>query len=78
MFAHKDGSRVQPVKRSFAAACAKAGIKDFRVHDLRHTCASWLVSSGQSLPAVRDLLGHSTITMTEWYAHLAPEHVRLQ
>ncbi len=67
---------MQSVKRSFSAACAKAGIKDFRVHDLRHTCASWLVSSGQRLPAVRDLLGHSTITMTERYAHLAPENVR--
>ena len=77
VFAHKDGTRVQSVKRSFTAACEKAGIKDFRVHDLRHTCASWLVSSGQPLPAVRDLLGHSTIKMTERYAHLSPENVRL-
>lgn len=43
---------------------------------LRHTCASWLVSAGQPLPVVRDLLGHSTVQMTERYAHLAPENVR--
>jgi len=77
VFAHKDGSRVQSVKCSFSAACETAGIVNFRVHDLRHTCASWLVSSGQPLPAVRDLLGHSTIKMTERYAHLSLENVRV-
>lgn len=42
-----------------------------------HTFASWLVSNGVPLAEVRDLLGHSTIEMTERYAHLAPDnHVR--
>ncbi len=45
------------------------------MHDLRHTCAAWLVSAGVSLIEVRDLLGHSTIKMTERYAHLAPENL---
>ena len=76
VFAHKDGERLSDVKRSFATACRKAGITDFRIHDLRHTCAAWLVSAGVSLAEVRDLLGHSTIRMTEKYAHLAPENVR--
>jgi hypothetical protein len=53
-----------------------AEIENFRIHDLRHTCAAWLVSAGVPLPEVRDLLGHSTIRMTERYAHLAPENVR--
>ena len=57
-------------------ACRKAGIEDFHIHDLRHTCAAWLVTAGVPLTEVRDLLGHSTITMTERYAHLAPENVR--
>ena len=46
------------------------------MHDLRHTCAAWLVSGGVSLIEVRDLLGHSSVTMTERYAHLAPENLQ--
>lgn len=76
VFSDRDGRPILSVKRSFATACRKAGIEDFRIHDLRHTCAAWLVSAGVPLTAVRDLLGHSTIRMTERYAHLAPENVR--
>lgn len=76
VFARRDGSRQQSIRQAFRIALRKAGIADFRIHDLRHTCASWLVSAGQPLPAVRDLLGHSTVKMTERYAHLAPENVR--
>jgi len=49
---------------------------DFRFHDLRHTCAAWFVQSGVPLTQVRDVLGHSTVVMTERYAHLAPENIR--
>ncbi|TAM46261.1 MAG: site-specific integrase [Gammaproteobacteria bacterium] len=76
VFAARSGKRIQSVKTAFASACEAAGIEDFRIHDLRHTCAAWLVSAGVPLPEVRDLLGHSTVTMTERYAHLAPENVR--
>jgi len=37
---------------------------------------AWLATAGVSLPEVRDLLGHANITMTEKYAHLAPERGR--
>jgi integrase len=76
VFANSRGERIGDVKKSFGTACKRAGISDFRMHDMRHTCAAWLVSSGVSLIEVRDLLGHSTIKMTERYAHLAPENLR--
>ncbi|MDH3378250.1 MAG: tyrosine-type recombinase/integrase [Gammaproteobacteria bacterium] len=52
------------------------GITDFRIHGMRHTFAAWLVSDGVPLTEVRDLLGHSTVKVTERYAHLAPENLR--
>jgi len=58
------------------AACREAGIEDFTIHDLRHTCAAWLVSAGAPLAEIRDLLGHSTILMTERYDHVAPDNLR--
>ena len=76
VFSREDGSRIQAVKRSFATACRRAGIEGYHIHDMRHTCAAWLVSVGVPLTEVRDLLGHSSVKMTERYAHLAPENVR--
>ncbi|HOW55143.1 MAG TPA: site-specific integrase [Syntrophorhabdaceae bacterium] len=62
------------IKRSFASALEAAKIKDFHFHDLRHTFASHLVMNGTPLATVSQLLGHSDISMTMRYAHLAPEH----
>lgn len=57
-------------------ACKKAGIEPCGWHTLRHTFASQLVNRGASLQAVQTLLGHSTVTMTQRYAHMAPETMR--
>lgn len=76
VFVHANGDRLQSVDKAYRSLVKQVGIENFRIHDLRHTCASWLVSAGVQLPAVRDLLGHSSIQMTERYAHLSPENVR--
>lgn len=71
VFADENGERVKSVYPAFWESLELAEIEDFRIHDLRHTFASWLVMKGVSLYVVRDLLGHSSIKMTERYAHLA-------
>jgi integrase len=69
------GDIVGNFKKSFASACKKADIEDFRIHDLRHTFASWLVMDGVPLYEVSKLLRHASIKMTERYAHLTPDHL---
>jgi integrase len=76
VFVHPNGERLQELDTAFKWLLKRVGIEDFRIHDLRHTCASWLVSRGAQLYAVKELLGHSTIKMTERYAHLSPDNVR--
>lgn len=76
VFARKTGAKVVDLSEGFEGACAKADILDFTIHDLRHTCAAWLATAGVPLIEIRDLLGHSTIQMTEKYAHLCPARVR--
>lgn len=75
VFARKNGERIKTMNWLFRKAVKLAGIEDFRIHDLRHTFASWLVSEGVELVKVRDLLGHTSIKMTERYAHLMPERL---
>jgi integrase len=65
---------VQGVKSAFKAALTRAGIVNFRFHDLRHTFASHMIMRGASLKEVQEILGHKTMTMTLRYAHLSQEH----
>lgn len=76
VFCKADGSRLTTVKKSFATALRQAGITNFRPHDQRHTAAVYMLRAGATLPEIRDVLGHSTIKVTERYAHVAPEQVR--
>ncbi len=55
----------------------KARVRQIRFHDLRHTCASLLLQSGCSLPAVSLILGHGDVRITlDRYGHLAPDFMR--
>jgi integrase len=84
VFTTKDGERIKIISNSFRKAVKKAGfnegVKDRRqrvtFHTLRHTFASWLVMEGISLYEVKELMGHSSLTMTERYSHLAPDRNR--
>lgn len=55
--------------RSFVTACKKAGVQGLRFHDLRHTFASRLDAKGVGIETIRDLLGHSSVVLTQRYTH---------
>jgi integrase len=64
---------IQQSSTAWDKAKQRAGIEDFRFHDLRHTWASWHVQSGTSLPELMELGGWKSYEMVLRYAHLAPE-----
>ena len=65
------------VRTQFKRVVNQIGIRDFHIHDLRHTFASELVMKGADLKTVSELLGHSSTRMTERYSHLSPHHKSL-
>lgn len=79
VFPSRQGTKkgyIYDLRKPFEHACKLAGIENFHVHDLRHTFASIAVSSGADLYAVQRLLGHSDISMTQRYAHLAADDLK--
>jgi integrase len=69
------GHRVD-IKKPWGAICKSANIGGLRIHDLRHSYASMLVSGGQSLPVIGALLGHTQPNTTARYAHLMDDPLR--
>ena len=61
------------IREVFKRILRKAGIREMRLHDIRHTFASLLLSNGESPVYVKEQLGHSSIQMTvDIYGHLIP------
>ncbi len=76
IFSSTVGTPVNPenlVNRSFKPLLEKATLPTIRFHDLRHTCATLLLSRGVHPKLVQELLGHATIAMTlDTYSHYLP------
>lgn len=75
IFPSKDGKKPIDIKRPWEVAISKAGIDDFRFHDLRHSAASYLAMNGASNRDLMEILGHRTLQMTSRYSHLSNSHV---
>jgi integrase len=70
------GQRIRQVStKAWYAALERAGIEDFRWHDLRHCWASWHVQNGTPLFALQELGGWQSPEMVRRYAHLAADHL---
>ena len=70
------GKSIPDVKRPWEHIREALGMPNLRIHDLRHTYASLLISAGEPLPVIGRLLGHSQYQTTLRYAHLLDEPLR--
>lgn len=61
-------------RKHWKIAVAAAKLQDFRFHDLRHSCASYLAMNGASPLEIGDVLGHKTLAMVRRYSHLSTAH----
>jgi integrase len=71
-----DTSAGSRIKTAFKAACRRAGIANFRVHDCRHTWATWHYMEHRDLLRLKEAGGWSSLTMVERYAHINRDHLR--
>ena len=75
VFAHPHSGRPldrSELSRRFKEACADAGVRVIRFHDLRHTFATRLAASGQPMRTIQEFMGHADSKTTQIYAHYAP------
>lgn len=75
VFSYRDKPVLQPNNSAWIKALKRAGIADFRWHDLRHTWASWHVQAGTPLHVLQELGGWESAEMVRRYAHLSSEHL---
>jgi site-specific recombinase XerD len=78
MFCQADSTPVtrSAVEAAFWYACKSAGLRHVGSHTLRHTFCSHIAMLGAAPKAIQELAGHSTLTMTMRYMHLAPKVLR--
>ncbi|WP_439259528.1 tyrosine-type recombinase/integrase [Lonepinella sp. BR2930] len=76
VFTYKGKTVLIANTKAFRAALARAGIKDFRFHDLRHTWATRHIMSGTPLYVLQELGGWSKSDTVRKYAHLSVEHLQ--
>jgi integrase len=74
VFPSQNGTKPFDIRRAWVASLQRAGIPDFRFHDLRHSAASYLAMNGASLAEISEILGHKTLAMVKRYAHLSEVH----
>ncbi len=70
-----NGGRSFEFRSAWNKALQDAEITDFRFHDLRHCCASYLAMNGATTTEIAAVLGHKTLTMVKRYSHLTEQHV---
>jgi len=71
IFHKKDGTPYKSTNKAWNTACKKAGVKNARIHDIRHKAITDMVRAGFSLEFVGKVAGHSTPSTTHRYAHLS-------
>jgi integrase len=76
VFPNSVGKRIGNCWITFHRALQRAGIEDFRWHDLRHTWASWAAQAGVSMLELQHLGGWASLDMVQRYAHLSPSHLQ--
>ncbi len=75
VFPSKSLEKPLDIRTPWETALKRAEISDFKFHDLRHSCASYLAMNGASLAEIAEILGHKTLQMVKRYAHLSDAHV---
>jgi len=69
-----NSQRAWDSRSAWEVALKRANIQNFKFHDLRHSCASYLAMNGASLAEIAEVLGHKTLQMVKRYAHLSEAH----
>lgn len=77
VFSYKGKAVLKASTRAWRNTLKRAGIENFRWHDLRHTWASWHVQSETPLNALQELGGWADVSMVMRYAHLSSDHLKL-